>query len=154
MKFAIKAAIGAFALTISGLPAFAADVENGATLFQRQCASCHNVVDDAGEVLAGRPNMRTGPNMYGVIGRQAGSLEGFRYGASLVQAGAEAGIIWSEEEVATYLLDPTAYLRETLDDKRARSQMAYKLRTDTDAADVAAYLATFTAEEVEEAPAG
>lgn len=154
MKFAIKAALGAFALTISGLPAFAADPENGATLFQRQCANCHNVVDDAGEVLAGRPNMRTGPNLYGVIGRQAGSLDGFRYGDSLVAAGAEAEVVWSDEEVVAYLQDPRGWLRETLDDNRARSQMAYQVRSESDAADVAAYLATFSEEVAEEAPAG
>ena len=154
MKFVTKAVVGAFVLTVSGLPAFAQDAENGANIFNRQCANCHNITDDSGEVLAGRPNMRTGPNLYGVVGRQAGSVEGFRYGKSLVEAGAEAGLVWSEEEIATYLLDPTDYLRETLDSRRARSQMAYKLRKESDGEDVAAYLATFGAEDAEEAPAG
>lgn len=154
MKFATKAAIGAFALTMSGLPALAQDAANGETVFQRQCQNCHNVVDDAGEVLAGRPNMRTGPNLYGVIGRQAGTYDGFRYGDDLVAAGAEAGVVWSEEEIISYVQDPRGYLRETLDNKRARSQMAFQVRSESDAADVAAYLATFSAEEAEEAPAG
>lgn len=154
MKFATKAAIGAFALTMSGLPALAQDLENGETVFQRQCQNCHNIVDDSGEVLAGRPNMRTGPNLYGVIGRQAGIVDGFRYGDDLVAAGAEAGLIWSEEEIITYVQDPRGYLREALDSNRARSQMAFQVRSETDAADVAAYLATFGAEEAEEAPAG
>jgi len=147
MTFASKAAIGAFALTMTGLPAFAQDTENGATVFQRQCQNCHNVVDDSGEVLAGRPNMRTGPNLYGVIGRQAGIVDGFRYGDSLVEAGAEAGVVWSEEELVAYLQDPRGYLRETLDDNRARSQMAFQVHSESDAADVAAYLATFGVEE-------
>jgi cytochrome c len=150
MKFATKTVIGAFALTMSGLPALAQDAENGATVFQRQCQNCHNVVDDSGEVLAGRPNMRTGPNLYGVIGRQAGTYEGFRYGDSLIEAGAEAEIVWSEEHLIAYLQDPRGWLRETLDDNRARSQMAFQVRSESDAADVAAYLATFSAEE----PAG
>jgi len=153
MKFAIKATFGAFALAMSGLPAFAQDVENGASVFQRQCQNCHNVVDDAGEVLAGRPNMRTGPNLYGVIGRQAGTYDGFRYGNDLVAAGADAGLVWSEDEIITYVQDPRGYLREKLDNKRARSQMAFQLRSESDAADVAAYLATFSAAPEEE-PAG
>jgi cytochrome c len=49
----------------------------------RQCAACHNVVNDAGEVLAGRPNMRTGPNLYGVAGETFGDIEGFRWSPGL-----------------------------------------------------------------------
>lgn len=147
MKISTKAAIGAFALTMTGLPALAQDAENGATVFQRQCQNCHNVVDDAGEVLAGRPNMRTGPNLYGVIGRQAGVVEGFRYGADLVAAGAEAGLVWSEEAITAYVQDPRSYLQEVTGNNRARSQMAFQVRSESDAADVAAYLATFGAQE-------
>ncbi|MCC1482188.1 c-type cytochrome [Roseibaca sp. Y0-43] len=147
MKISTKAAIGAFALTMTGLPALAQDAENGATVFQRQCQNCHNVVDDSGEVLAGRPNMRTGPNLYGVIGRQAGVVEGFRYGADLVAAGAEAGLVWSEEAITTYVQDPRSYLQEVTGNNRARSQMAFQVRSESDAADVAAYLATFGAQE-------
>ncbi|MBN2761423.1 MAG: c-type cytochrome [Rhodobacteraceae bacterium] len=147
MKFSTKAAISAFALTMTGLPAFAQDAENGATVFQRQCQNCHNVVDDAGEVLAGRPNMRTGPNLYGVIGRQAGVVDGFRYGADLVAAGAEAGVVWSEEAITAYVQDPRSYLQEVTGNNRARSQMAFQVRSESDAADVAAYLATFGATE-------
>lgn len=154
MKFVTKAAIGAFALTMSGLPALAQSAEDGETVFQRQCQNCHNIVDDSGEVLAGRPNMRTGPNLYGVIGRQAGIVDGFRYGDDLVAAGAEAGLVWSEEELIAYVQDPRSYLREALDNTRARSQMAFQVRSESDAANVAAYLATFGAQDAEEAPAG
>lgn len=154
MKFATKAAIGAFALTMSGLPALAQDAENGATVFQRQCQNCHNIVDDAGEVLAGRPNMRTGPNLYGIVGRQAGIIEGFRYGADLVAAGAEGGLIWSEDQLITYVQDPRGFLQEATGNNRARSQMAFQVRSETDAADVAAYLATFGAADAAEEPAG
>jgi cytochrome c len=49
----------------------------------RQCAACHNVVNDAGDVLAGRPNMRTGPNLYGVAGETFGDIEDFRWSPGL-----------------------------------------------------------------------
>lgn len=103
-----------------------------------QCATCHVVVDDAGETLAGR-NARTGPNLYGVAGRQAGIVEDFRYGDDMVKAG-EAGLSWTEEDFVAYVQDPTGYLREVLDDRRARGKMAYKVRDEAEAVNLYAYL--------------
>jgi cytochrome c len=65
-----KFALAAAATLLSGGMAYAdahaasGDAAAGEAVF-RQCAACHNVVNDAGDVLAGRPNMRTGPNLYG-----------------------------------------------------------------------------------------
>ena len=42
--------------------------------------------------------------------------------------------------MAEYVKDPKAFLVETLDDKKARSNMAFKLRKGSE--DVAAYLAS------------
>lgn len=148
MTFKMGAAAAALTLSFTALPAVAQDADAGATAFQGQCASCHNVVDDGGDVLAGRANVRTGPNLYGVIGRQAGSIDGFRYGASLVEAG-EAGLEWDEEELVAYLLDPNTYLREKLDNNRARSQMSYRVRDEDTARDIIAFLAQFGTEEGE-----
>jgi len=111
-----------------------------------QCQTCHVVEDGDGTVIAGR-NAKTGPNLYCMVGRQAGSVEGFRYGKDLVAAG-EAGLEWTTEELTTYLLDPRDYLRTYLDDGKARSKMAYKVRKDGDlsAEDVAGRMAAFLAE--------
>ncbi|TVP71204.1 MAG: cytochrome C [Rhodobacteraceae bacterium] len=147
--------LGAFALGIAGFAAQAGDIEAGAAAFASQCQNCHNVTNAEGDVLAGRPNMRTGPNLYGVIGRQAGSYDGFRYGASLVEAG-EGGVEWDEETMTAYLLDPTSFLRETLDNNRARSQMSFRVRDEATAADIIAFLTQFgeAAEDADaEAPA-
>lgn len=132
------------AATLFAVPAFAdghADVEAGAAAFS-QCQACHVVRDDAGEVLAGR-NGRTGPNLFGVVGRQAGSVDGFRYQKAIVELG-EGGFVWTEEELVVYLQDPTAYLREKLDNNRARSGMSYKVRKEEDAKNLAAYLSGFS----------
>lgn len=133
-------------------PAFAqGNPENGPKLYN-QCQTCHVVQNPAGEVLAGR-NAKTGPNLYGIIGRQAGSVEGFRYQASLVEAGA-AGLVWDETELTAYLLNPTDYLKARLDNPRARSGMTHRVRNEADAADLAAFLATFgAAAPAEAAPA-
>ncbi len=122
--------------------AMAGDADAGADTFQRQCVACHIVQDADGETLAGR-NARTGPNLYGVIGRQAGVVEGFRYGASMVEAG-EAGLVWDEDSFVAYVQDPNGFLREVLDNRRARGQMSFQVRNPDDAANLYAFLATFS----------
>ena len=88
---------------------------------------------------------RTGPNLFGVVGRVAGSNEDFgkKYSKSMVAAG-EAGLTWDEEQLAVYLQDPTAYLKTYLGDDSAKSRMAFKLKNG--GADVAAYLASVAPE--------
>ncbi|MGY6547583.1 MAG: c-type cytochrome [Roseinatronobacter sp.] len=151
MKTKFSAAFGALALSVTAVAAQAGDVEAGASAFTSQCQNCHNVVNEAGDVLAGRPNIRTGPNLYGVLGRQAGT-EDFRYGASLVEAG-EAGLVWDEANMVPYLVDPTSFLRETLDNNRARSQMSFRVRDEATAENIIAFLAQFS-ETAEEEDAG
>ncbi len=152
MDFRLGAAAAALTLSLTSGAALAGDIESGASAFQSQCQNCHNVMNEEGDVLAGRPNVRTGPNLYGIIGRQAG-IEEFRYGASLVEAG-EEGLVWDEEEMVAYLLDPQGYLRERLDSNRARSQMSFRVRDEATARDVIAFLAQFGAPAEDEAEDG
>ncbi len=140
----------AAALSVLAAPAFAdghaatGDAAAGEEQFNRQCVACHVVMDDAGEILAGR-NAKTGPNLYGLAGRQLGTVEGFRYGDSIVELG-ETGVIWTEETFVGYVQDPTDWLREALDNRRARGKMAYQVRKEEEAIDLYAFLATFSAE--------
>lgn len=117
-------------------PAFAdGDAAAGEKAFNK-CKSCHMIVaDDGTEIVKGG---KTGPNLYGVIGRTAGAAD-FRYGDDLVAAG-EAGLVWDEANLAEYSADPRAFLRAYLDDSKAKSRMAFKLKKGGD--DVAAYLAS------------
>ncbi|MBJ3763196.1 cytochrome C [Maribius pontilimi] len=140
------AAAGLLAMPVTAAEHAMGDASAGEDAFS-QCSACHVVVNDEGETLAGR-NGRQGPNLYGVIGRQAGSVEDFRYGDSIVEAG-ENGLVWDQESLAAYLLDPTGYLREVLDDDRARGKMSYRVRSEEDAANLAAFLATFSEAEEE-----
>jgi len=128
-----EAAAAEEAVTVSG------DAAAGEKAFKR-CVSCHVVVNDAGETLAGK-KAKTGPNLYGVAGRAAGSIEGFRYSKSM-QAAGEAGLVWTEEKFAAFVQDPTAFLREELDDGSARSAMSFKVRKEEEALDLYAYLAS------------
>ncbi len=149
MKILNTTALGAIAFSFAAFAAHAGDPEAGASAFTSQCQNCHNVINEAGDVLAGRPNVRTGPNLYSVIGRQAGIIDGFRYGASLVEAG-EAGLVWTEEDMVPYLLDPNTYLREALDDRRARSQMSFRVRDEDTARDIIAFLVSLAPEAEDE----
>jgi len=139
----------AAALAILAAPAFAQDLTptlgdaaNGEEQFNRQCVACHIVADADGNVLAGR-NSRTGPNQYGLVGHSLGSVEDFSYSDGLVALG-EAGEVWNEENFVGYVQDPTGWIREKLEDRRARGKMAYQVRAEQDAYDLYAYLATFS----------
>ena len=134
MKFLITASAAMLALSV---PAFAAgDAAKGEREFNK-CKACHMIQAEAGtDIVKGG---KTGPNLYGVIGRAAGAQEGFRYGESLAAAG-EAGLVWDEENLATYVQDPKAFLVEYNDDPKARSSMSFKLAKGAE--DVAAYLAS------------
>ncbi|MEY3533008.1 MAG: hypothetical protein RI979_1032 [Pseudomonadota bacterium] len=137
-KFAILAV-----LATAAAPAFAAgDAAKGEAAF-KQCQTCHAVVDDAGTTLAGKGS-KTGPNLYGVFGRAAGSLEGFKYGESIVAVGA-AGYVWDEAGFVEYVQDPAAFLKAKLDDKGAKSKMSFKLKNADTAVDLYAFLAQFSA---------
>jgi len=113
------------------------DAAAGESVFNR-CKSCHGIVDGDDVIVRGG---RTGPNLFGIIGRTAGTYEGFRFGDDIVAAGA-AGLVWTEEELYEYVQDPTGYLSAYLDDASARGKMTFKLRAGGE--DVAAYLASLS----------
>lgn len=140
MKSSILAAIAAATLAA---PAFAAgDAAKGETTF-KQCQTCHSVVDASGAVVAGK-GAKTGPNLFGLFGRQIGSVEGFKYGESIVAVGA-AGAVWDEASFVEYVQDPGAFLKAKLNDKGAKTKMAFKVKNAEMAADLYAYLSQFSA---------
>ena len=133
-------AVTALGMTLMSAPAFAdghatGDAGAGEKVFNK-CKACHMIKDaDGNDIVKGG---RTGPNLYGLLGRVAGSAD-FKYGKSIVEAG-EGGIAWNEEEFVKYVADPKKYLAEVTDNKRARSKMAFKLKDAEDAANVWAYI--------------
>jgi len=110
----------------------------------RQCIACHVVVNEAGDTLAGR-NARTGPNLYGIAGATAGAVEDFRYSPGLTALN-EAGHVWTEETFAAYVQDPTSHIREVTGNNSARGSMAFRVRSEEDAVNLYAYLASLAAE--------
>lgn len=125
------------ALALAPLTAFAeGDAAKGERAFNR-CKSCHAIADGDNVIVRGG---RTGPNLYGVIGQPAASVEGFRYSDG-IKAAAEAGLVWDQENILTYAEHPTNYLRELNGDDSLRSPMAPQRFGDA-GADLAAFLAS------------
>ena len=71
---------------------------DGATLFRQQCAQCHitNVSDPP----------RQGPTLFNIVGREAGTAEGFRYSAGF----SNAKFKWDEHKLDEWLVDPQAMI--------------------------------------------
>ena len=77
----------------------------------RQCRSCHMVVSPSGETI--QRGGRVGPNLYGIVGQRAGTVEGFRYSADLIAAG-RAGMVWDEATFVAYVANPTEAVHDVL----------------------------------------
>lgn len=103
----------------TGLARADGDAAEGAKVFKK-CSVCH-VVD--------KPQNRVGPSLLGVIGRPAGTVEGFKYSEAMKGS----GIVWSAETLDAYLADPKGYI--------PGNKMAFAgLKKPEERADVIAYI--------------
>lgn len=82
-------ALGAAAVSAQAEPA-------GEKLYQQNCMACHAIQKDA--------PMGMGPNLSGVVGREAGKQEGFPYSNEF--KGALAGQKWTPELLDKWLEQP------------------------------------------------
>jgi len=140
MRFPIKELTILTALALAAPAAFAGghggdgDAAKGEKTFKK-CKACHQVGEGA--------KSKSGPVLNNLFGRAAGSVEGFKYSKSMIAAG-EAGLVWDAALIQEFIEDPNAFLKEYLDDGKAKSKMTLKLKKDADRANVVAYLATFS----------
>lgn len=136
MKSAI---IGTLISVALAMPATAQDTGDAAVGEKefRKCKACHMIQSPAGEdVVKGGA---VGPNLYGIVGRPAGSQEGYKYSEALL-ALKDAGEVWTPEDLAAYMTDPNAFVQDKTGDSSARTKMTFKLNKGQ--ADIAAYLAS------------
>jgi cytochrome c len=100
------------------------DLVNGKTQFNK-CRACHTLVE-------GGMNL-TGPNLHGVFGRKAASLEAYRYSEALTKS----GIVWDAQQLDAWLADPRGYLPGTkmtflgIKDAKDRVDLIAYLKTQT-----------------------
>jgi len=102
--------------------ALAADAKNGAAVFAR-CAICHSNTKGAPAKIS--------PNLFGVVGRKAGTQPDFSYSAALKNS----GIVWTPANLDKWTAAPAQMV--------SGNRMAFAgISSATDRADLVAYLAT------------
>jgi len=93
-----------FALAVGALfagPAWAGDAGHGKTIFSQQCGICHTANKGGPAVL--------GPNLYGVVGRKAGTVAGYSYSSAMKAA----GFTWTDDKLTAYLPAPRSLVPGT-----------------------------------------
>ncbi len=96
------------------------DITHGEKVFKK-CSACHMVAADGKNMI--------GPNLWGVIGRNAGAIQDYKYSKAMIAYGKE----WTFEEMNAYLIKPQAYIKGT--------KMAFAgLRKEKDRASVILYM--------------
>ena len=96
------------------------DVAHGEKVFKK-CSACHMIAADG--------KNKIGPNLWGVIGRTAGAIDGYNYSKAMTAYAKE----WTFEEMNSYLIKPQAYIKGT--------KMAFAgLRKEKDRASVILYM--------------
>ena len=130
---ALVAGLSAAAVAADG------NADDGEAVFKK-CMTCHRIGPEAKNLI--------GPNLTGVIGRQAGTEPGFQY-SELMKSAGQIGLVWTEDLIFNYIEDPTPFLKKFLTDKgkdaEGGAKMAFKLADEQDRRDVIAYVKTFSA---------
>jgi cytochrome c len=119
----LSLSIAGVALIASMGAAGAQDAAAGEKVFAK-CKICHQIGEGAKNMV--------GPVLNGVVGRRAGTYEGYHYS----DANKNSGITWDEATLKEYLKDPKAKVPGT--------KMVFPgLKSDEDIANVIAYLKQF-----------
>jgi len=112
----------ALALVAGISSAHAGDPAKGKVIFQR-CTICHRAEKDGGNGL--------GPNLFGVVGRNAGTAKDFAYSAAMKNS----GITWTPDKLTAYITHPAQVV--------PGNRMAFAgIANQQQVGDVVAYLAT------------
>ncbi|MEQ9448754.1 MAG: cytochrome c family protein [Rhodospirillaceae bacterium] len=65
------------------------------------CSACHTVEE-------GGPN-KVGPNLFGIMGRAAGTREDFIYSPALKNS----GVVWTEDNLRAWIMKPQDFIKGT-----------------------------------------
>jgi cytochrome c len=76
------------------MPAVAAEEESdGKVAYNNACRTCHSFKDG---------DNRLGPTLHGIVGRKAGSIEGFSFSTAMKGS----GITWDEANLSEFIANP------------------------------------------------
>jgi cytochrome c len=118
------ALVAALALAGTGTARADGDAAKGKAAFVRQCAICHTV-EKGGD-------NRLGPNLFGILGRKAGTVAGFTYtNAFKTRANWE----WTEDGIGGWMMFPSTMVPGT-------AMGVFQGIAERDRDDLVAYLAT------------
>jgi cytochrome c len=107
--------------------ASAQDAEAGKKVFAKYCSPCHNIGPGA--------KNKVGPELDGLVGRKAGSVEGFPYSDALKNS----GITWDAASLGEWVTNPKA--------KVAGTKMLFAgIKDETERDDLVAYLSSVQAD--------
>ena len=96
------------------------NIDHGKVIFKK-CAACHSIKKGGGNKI--------GPALWGVIGRQSGSIDDFKYSKAMLGFGKT----WNFETMNAFLIKPKEYVKGT--------KMAYAgLKNEKDRASIIIYL--------------
>jgi len=121
-RFVLAAASTFAVLFVSPALAGGGDPVNGEKLFAAKCIACHAV--EPGD-------NKHGPNLFGIIGRKAGSVEGYKYSKALKAS----DIIWDLGRIDGMIQEPQHMVKGTkmrdpeVNSARERADIVSYLRT-------------------------
>ncbi len=131
-----KLAMLAVGLTLAtgNMAAAAGDAAAGKKVFNK-CRACHQTV-------AGKKGI--GPNLHGLFGRKAGTLDKYKYSDDMKAAGAK-GLVWNADTFSGYIAEPKKYIGKLLGKTTAKTKMAFSgLKKSKERDDLIAYLTQVT----------
>ena len=100
MKKLLNIALASTFILAASAPTFAeGDVKKGERVFKK-CKACHSMV-------VGKRSL--GPSLADVIGRTAGTLEGYKYSPAMK----DSGVVWSAETLSEFLKKPRSFIKGT-----------------------------------------